>query len=155
MTGISFGNLLIKQVVAELSAELPNVDTFVTLSPIPKLAAWMQDQGHDLGDLLPVQRRATAAHYLLHAKRSDGLPVDPVARFHLGNGAEIHGLHAAADSSERGHAQSGGVMVNYLYDLSKTERHHEEFAEQGKIAATRQIKALGNEGTLPFAAAAE
>ncbi len=82
-----------------------------------------------------------AARYLLFAKREDGMPLDPVARFHLGNGAELHELHAEADLSQNGRSQSGGAMVNYLYDLKKTERHHEEFAAHATIEASRSVRA--------------
>ena len=70
------------------------------------------------------------------AKRGDGKPMDPVARFHLGNGAEIHEVHVQADLSDNGRDQSRGAMVNYLYDLSRTEQTHEDFALRGKIAAS-------------------
>ena len=82
-----------------------------------------------------------AARYLMFAKRKDGMPLDPVARFHLGNGAELYDLHAEADLSPNGQAQSSGAMVNYLYDLNKTERHHEEFATHATIEASRAVRA--------------
>ncbi len=150
LTGISFGNLLIKQVVTELSRELRGLDTFVTLSPIPGLNRWLvgetehPEHGHAAEAVLaatasPQDVRAMAARYLMLAKREDGMPLDPVARFHLGNGAELHELHACADLSPNGRAQSGGAMVNYLYDLNKTERHHEEFATHATIQASRSV----------------
>ncbi|MEM8978902.1 MAG: malonyl-CoA decarboxylase [Pseudomonadota bacterium] len=153
LAGISFGNLLIKQVVAELALELPGLSQFVTLSPIPGLTAWMADQKEDseLGGaadaLLQSDRsngdlKALAARYLLQAKRPDGLPRDPVARFHLGNGAEVHAVHLDADLSQNGLAQSKGAMVNYLYDLKSTERHHEAFALNGTVAASKPVQAL-------------
>ncbi|MFA3918887.1 malonyl-CoA decarboxylase [Ruegeria hyattellae] len=152
LTGISFGNLLIKQVVTELSRELQGLDTFVTLSPIPGLTRWLAgetehpEHGHAAEAVLaktatPQDLRAMAARYLMFAKREDGMPLDPVARFHLGNGAELHELHAEADLSPNGRSQSGGAMVNYLYDLNKTERHHEEFATHATIEASRSVRA--------------
>ncbi|SOH95476.1 malonyl-CoA decarboxylase [Monaibacterium marinum] len=158
LKGISFGNLLIKQVVAELSLEYPNLTHFVTLSPIPGLNKWLATQTNDEaigpaaqtmleGTATAEQTRAMAARYLITAKRPDGKPVDPVARFHLGNGAEVHAVHANADSSPNGRAQSGGAMVNYLYDLSKTEHHHENFALRSVVAASRSTLALS---TAPF-----
>lgn len=69
------------------------------------------------------------------AKRPDGGPYDPVARFHLGNGALVHAVHANADVSTNGIAQSGGTMVNYLYDLSLISQNHERFAAAQEIAA--------------------
>jgi len=155
LTGISFGNLLIKQVVAELSLECPQIDAYVTLSPIPGLNRWLATQTEDAANGQATQAvldqtahpdtvRALAARYLLDAKRDDGLPLDPVARFHLGNGAEIFDVHAAADTSANGVAQSSGAMVNYLYDLTQTERNHEGFVMTKAVAASRAMKALSS-----------
>ena len=155
LSGISFGNLLIKQVVAEMSRDLPALKQFVTLSPIPGLNRWLAtqtedpDHGHIASAILEgradaMDVRGMAARYLLHAKRGDGMPYDPVARFHLGNGAEVYDLHADADTSENGRAQSSGAMVNYLYDLSQTQSRHEEFALNGVVAAARPAQALAN-----------
>ncbi len=152
LAGISFGNLLIKQVVTELSRELQQLSTFVTLSPIPGLNRWLAgetehpEHGHAAQAVMaetatPQDTRAMAARYLMFAKREDGMPLDPVARFHLGNGAELHEVYADADPSPNGLAQSGGAMVNYLYDLNQTERYHEEFATSDTIQASRSIRA--------------
>jgi malonyl-CoA decarboxylase len=141
LAGISFGNSLIKQVVADLSQEVPNLKTFVTLSPIPDLMRWLAQ--NDIA--LPEDEdacRQVAARYLLHAKRADDTPFDPVARFHLGNGALVHAVHAGADLSPNGQRQSGGVMVNYLYDLNHITQNHERFAATGRIAASADVKAL-------------
>jgi malonyl-CoA decarboxylase len=70
------------------------------------------------------------------------LPADPVARFHLGNGAQLFGLHGAADQSAKGREQSAGIMVNYLYDLPKIEENHEAYFDQGKIAVSRSVNRL-------------
>ena len=153
LKGISFGNLLIKQVAKELALELPQLSDFVTLSPIPRLNTWLVDQTNDpdighvaaavLAGVAPsYDVRAMAARYLVDAKRGDGTPVDPVARFHLGNGAEIHAVHAGADSSDNGRYQSGGAMVNYLYNLSLVERNHAAFVLDSTVAASKTIKAL-------------
>lgn len=143
--GISFGNLLIKQVVAELKKELPQLDTFVTLSPIPGLNSWIKKQDTELAKSV-VKGAAdddvllsVTAHYLADAKDSKGRPVDPVARFHLGNGAEIYDIHAQADTTENGLAQSSGAMVNYLYNLKNIEKNHEHFVSQGGIARSRFV----------------
>ena len=157
LRGISFGNFLIKQVVADLSVELPRLKSFVTLSPLPGLAQWIggtespvSDQvvsdlrsGENLeanADLL----RSLAARYLLLAKRNDDLPLDPVARFHLSNGASVHELHAMADTSENGMKNSFGVMVNYLYDIPKVEGQHETFAQTGEVIASKSVTQLAN-----------
>ena len=142
LASISFGNSLIKQVAADLSAELPGLKTFVTLSPIPGLVQWLgaNDMQPPLED--DEALRQLAAAYLLTAKRPDGLPLDPVARFHLGNGAEVHALHAGADTSEKGLRQSAGAMVNYLYDLEKVTQNHERFAASHDIAASSEVSSL-------------
>ncbi|WP_108482743.1 malonyl-CoA decarboxylase [Oceaniglobus ichthyenteri] len=158
LSGVSFGNLLIKQVVAELSRECPQIASYVTLSPIPGLNRWLATQIDDPAHGQAAQSvldgtaeaediRAMAARYLLGAKREDGLPLDPVARFHLGNGAEVHEIHASADLSDNGMAQSSGAMVNYLYDRAQTERNHESFAATAAITAARGVRALS---TAPF-----
>lgn len=142
LANISFGNSLIKQVVADLSAELPGLKTFVTLSPIPGLMRWLdqQDLPWDITD--DQHMKMVAAHYLLSAKRGKNMPRDPVARFHLGNGARILGIHAQADTSEKGMAQSGGTMVNYHYDLANISRNHERFAEAQEIIASSEVRGL-------------
>ncbi len=85
---------------------------------------------------------ALAARYLLDARRDDGQPPDPVARFHLGNGAELAAIHWPADTSANGLKNSAGVMVNYRYRLDRIEANHEAYASDGKIAATRAVRAL-------------
>jgi malonyl-CoA decarboxylase len=85
---------------------------------------------------------ALTAEYLLRAKRDDGLPLDPVARFHFGNGASLEAIHPGADPSARGIAQSCGVMVNYRYDLNTVEANHELFAHRREIVTTRAIRSL-------------
>ena len=118
------------------------IATFVTLSPIPGLVQWLgaNDMQPPLED--DEALRQLAAAYLLTAKRPDGLPLDPVARFHLGNGAEVHALHAGADTSEKGLRQSAGAMVNYLYDLEKVTQNHERFAASHDIAASSEVSSL-------------
>lgn len=145
LSGISFGNSLIKQVVADLSARFPNLETFVTLSPIPGLVRWLDDQGIDAASLEGEQQRAWAANYLLRAKSSNGAPLDPVARFHLGNGAKVHQVHAGADASKNGLRQSAGVMVNYLYDRSQIAANHEQFITNREIAASDAVRKLAGE----------
>jgi malonyl-CoA decarboxylase len=173
LKGVSFGNFLIKQVVEELLRDMPWLKAFVTLSPLPGFARWLtaQRQGgsavlqsltdadqlaaldeerwHERGELTsaiePVLQRA-AALYLLRAKAANGKPLDPVARFHLGNGARLERINMAADLSAKGLSQSHGVMVNYLYDLAAIEKNHEIYAESGEVvcaSAVRKILAGG------------
>lgn len=144
LAGISFGNSLIKQVVSDLAAELPGLKTFVTLSPIPGLLRWLETQQVPYDPQDAKGMAALAAHYLLHAKRPDGQPVDPVARFHLGNGAMIQAVHAGADISANGMRQSGGVMVNYLYDLGKVEKYLDRYAESREFTAAQPVRALAS-----------
>ena len=145
LSGISFGNSLIKQVVQDLSREMPHLKTFVTLSPIPGLTKWIKDEGleklvEDQGML-----KQLTAHYLVEVKGKNRRPIDPVAKFHLGNGAIIHQINMDADLSEKGLLQSKGVMVNYLYDLSKISQNVELFSKEGEISANTTIKSLSRQ----------
>lgn len=144
LANISFGNSLIKQVASDLSTELPGLKTFVTLSPIPGLTSWLDRENVRWDTNDPERMRVLASAYLLSAKDTNGDPADPVARFHLGNGAIVHAVHADADTSEKGRTQSGGVMVNYLYDLSKVTQNHERFATRHEIASSSQIRSLAS-----------
>ncbi|EEX11711.1 malonyl-CoA decarboxylase [Citreicella sp. SE45] len=142
LAGISFGNSLIKQVTEDLSAELPNLKTFVTLSPIPTLTRWMAEQGIDPNGLDDDGLKAAAAQFLLTAKRDDGMPYDPVARFHLGNGAYVHAVHAGADMSSKGLSESAGAMVNYRYEAESFAENHERFVGQKEVVASKAVRAL-------------
>ena len=84
--------------------------------------------------------RKLVLNYLLLAKKGK-YPLDPVARFHIGNGAQVQQIHASADLSEKGLAQSYGVMVNYLYDLRYIERNHEQYVTEGNIEFNDKLKA--------------
>jgi malonyl-CoA decarboxylase len=149
LAGISFGQFLIKQVVEDLSREFPALDTFVTLSPIPGFQRWLDTQGEatlpadlPLEDPRAARRMALGAHYLLCAKDRRGRAVDPVARFHLGNGARVERLCWMGDTSAKGMAQSGGLMVNYLYDPATLEANHEAFSREGTVAASPALRTL-------------
>ena len=150
LRGVSFGNFLIKQVVEDLSAEFPGLRSFVTLSPVPGLRRWAlaQEGGErELAEALEAGARsealpALAARYLTEARARDGGALDPVARFHLGNGARLEQIHAGADPGPRGRADSWGVMVNYLYDLGHIETNHEAYANEGVIATSSAVRRL-------------
>ena len=142
LAGISFGNFLIKQVVEDLTNEFENLKTFVTLSPIPLLQAWFENEGAKMKQDETNNLSKLAAFYLLNGKRDDGLPFDPVARFHLGNGAQVHAVHENADISEKGINQSQGMMVNYLYDPSMIGINHEKFVSENIIPASNEIISL-------------
>ncbi|QEY65485.1 MCD, Malonyl-CoA decarboxylase MCD [Metapseudomonas lalkuanensis] len=161
LRGISFGNFLIKQVVEELAREIPGLRHYVTLSPVPGLRRWLDGLGDDpqLGaaaaellkalkpDAPPPPRTeqpllALAAEYFLHAKNGAGLPLDPVARFHLGNGARLERLNWRGDLSVSGLRQAAGLMVNYRYELRQIEKNHEAYANQGAVAASPEVRKL-------------
>jgi len=83
-----------------------------------------------------------AGAYFLVAKRADGRPIDPVAGFHLGNGARLERLNWLGDTSLKGLRESAGIMVNYLYRLDDIEKNHEAYANQGTVAASNAVKKL-------------
>jgi malonyl-CoA decarboxylase len=169
LRGISFGNFLIKQVVEELVREIPSLKTFVTLSPAPGFASWLSgllaDREH--GPLTEEDRLALqilqdpswvdepegddevqprilslAAHYFLEAKTAGKRPPDPVARFHLGNGARLERINWRGDISQKGLRESHGIMVNYLYEIREIEKNHETYAESGAVTASRAVRGL-------------
>ncbi|WP_246731449.1 malonyl-CoA decarboxylase [Methylocapsa sp. S129] len=166
---VSFGNFLIKQVVEELKREWPRLTNFVTLSPVPGFAAWLRREAADKNSpaISAQARRALAllekpnwsakiaakdafertlvplaAHYFLHARTASGRVVDPVARFHLGNGARLERLNPFGDLSEAALRQSHGLMVNYLYDLDHIEENHEAFANKNEVVASSAVRKL-------------
>ncbi|TCZ57899.1 malonyl-CoA decarboxylase domain-containing protein [Roseicella aquatilis] len=202
LDGISFGNFLIKRVVALLQEELKNVRQFATLSPIPGFGRWLMAQLAEGDPLLieaeqaaalrqlapaglalpapgeagsapilletPVQTLArvlsrrgwqreealakalepillrACARYLLNegARNNPRRARDPVAHFHLSNGARVERLNWRADVSDKGLKESFGLMVNYLYDPARIEENHEEYAGEGKRPAASAIRRL-------------
>ena len=159
LAGVSFGNFLIKQVVEEIGKRYPKAKRYVTLSPIPGFCQWLAKQdnpaeldvqelrslakveGTDTTDSRWESTIALCAQYLV-TKSANGLAMDPVARFHLGNGASLHAIHWAADLSDKGVEQSIGLMVNYLYDLGSIEENHDAYFDQGKVATSRAVARL-------------
>ena len=147
LKGVPFGNYLIKRVVGLLQQELPQLATFATLSPVPGFAKWLA-KAHD-GQVPGAQGlRALGAKYLVQAKGKGGQPLDPVARFHLGNGARLEAIHANADLSQNGQRQAHGLMVNYVYDLGEIEANHFALTELGTVATSKAVHQL-IEGTEP------
>ncbi|MDX2288768.1 MAG: malonyl-CoA decarboxylase [Hyphomicrobiaceae bacterium] len=169
LKGISFGSFLIKQVVEELAREVPSLKTFVTLSPVPTFARWLDRVRADDSDsiLLPADREALkalrnpewherpdmsdalkatllplAAAYFMRARSADNRPVDPVARFHLGNGARLESINWQGDLSEKGLREAHGLMVNYRYELKDIEKNHEAYANDGQVIVSRTVKGL-------------
>jgi len=167
LAGISFGGFLIKDVVYELRRELPGLRTFATLSPMPGFRAWLAER-KAAGDLhgealveavargrlptdpeelerlrLPVLR--LGARYLLQARRDGVRALDPVANFHLANGALVERLNWLANPSPGGVEASLGLMVNYLYRLDRIESTHEAYAREGAVAASPAVTRLAHE----------
>src|SRR5207302_193803 len=169
LAGVSFGHFLIKQVVEEIRRVVPRLSTFVTLSPVPGFAHWLaRERAAETSIYLTAEDRArlaaldlptwwqnaeidetvrepllrAAAAYFLAARTPRGLPVDSVARFHLGNGARLEQIDWLADTSPKGLAQSHGLMVNYRYDLDEIEQNHEAYAASRAIAASNAVRRL-------------
>ena len=168
LTGISFGNFLIKQVVRELAAEIPRLRRFATLSPIPGFRNWLIREAqerrlpagpsggeatldgiespdwpadHAPGEHSRADLSRLCAHYLLRAKHGIH-PLDPVARFHLRNGARLERINWLSDPSPAGLVQSAGMMVNYVYDEAAVVANHEAFVNEGRVAHSRGIASL-------------
>jgi malonyl-CoA decarboxylase len=163
LDGISFGNALIKRVVQELAHEFRHLRTFVTLSPMPRFREWLETQGKIGGsaddplkamfvnrawarDLSAAATLKTpllqlAAHYLLEAKRGKRA-FDPVAQFHLSNGARLERINWLADTSAKGMRESAGMMVNYLYRLDQIDDNQVAYMLDGRIVANPHVTAL-------------
>lgn len=167
LQGISFGNFLIKQVADELAEEIEPLKHFATLSPIPGLRRWFEPlwrEGlderfsaaeyatlaaldepqwwlhEDIVDAVQPLLMKACAHYLLDAKRGEE-PADPVARFHLSNGARIEQINWLGDTSEERLRQSYGLLVNYVYDRRSVIKNHEAYVAKGKIASASTVAA--------------
>lgn len=169
LKGVSFGDFLIKHVTDELAAELPDIKTFATLSPVPGFRNWLDAAVTDETARLPLgdfgrrrlQRLDEAdwhldetavaeleplllklcAHYFLHAK-SAGEPVDPVARFHLRNGARLERINWLGNTSSKGLVQSSGMLVNYVYDRKTVTQNHEAYVNHGEIISSAAVQQL-------------
>lgn len=163
LKGIHLGNFLIKRVVRQLAGEFPSLKEFCTLSPVPTFDVFVRGdeplQNNKLGDRAAVSLTALrkkvvnssselapssgswaklCAAYLLQTAPGAG---DPVARFHLDNGARLERINLEADLSTKGLRQSHGVMVNYAYDLADIEANSRAFAS-GKVCASRRVRSL-------------
>jgi malonyl-CoA decarboxylase len=161
LRGVSFGNFLIKQVVEELKAELPHLSRFSTLSPVPGFRRWLTSRPandsdaallaqlkidewwHD--DSLSARLRPSLMSLCAMYLTREATPrpsADPVARFHLGNGARLERINWLGNTAPRGIQESFGIMVNYLYDLDAIEANHEAFAHDGTVVRSPDVDAL-------------
>ncbi|MGI9400239.1 MAG: malonyl-CoA decarboxylase, partial [Rhizobiaceae bacterium] len=167
LLGIPLGNFLIKQVVQDLQRNYPGLKEFATLSPVPGFAKWLQEARAGQGEIkLPEEVLAALdeagnsewwvndilsrnlerqlvpamAWYLCDQKDDEGRPADPVARFHLGNGAKLERINWAGDISTSRLQASLGIMVNYRYQLDEIERNHEKFANSRTVVASPSVK---------------
>ena len=165
---IPLGNFLIKMVVTELISELPAIKTFSTLSPIPGFADWVKTELKlDKSEFIPEKDKETfkllddpdwqnnkessellkkplirlCAKYLVEVKRHDK-PLNSVARFHFGNGAQLYRINWLGNTSTYGIAKSFGIMVNYLYDLKQIESNHENYVQNNKLAVSRSVRTI-------------
>jgi len=163
LKGISFGNFLLKQVVLELSLEMPQLRKFATLSPVPGFAKWLAGQAQENQQLVSLvsalahqdwhedealqammrpQLLHLTATYIATAKSKKNTVSDPVAKFHLGNGACVDAIHWPADLSTKGLSESFGVMINYWYEVDEIEARHEAFVQQQAVALSPKVKTM-------------
>jgi malonyl-CoA decarboxylase len=164
---VSFGNVLIKQVVEDLGKEFPRVRTFATLSPIPGFRTWLVERAamapqsvspalaelvaHDedvtqsdiaaAPDQLREELMERCARYLISTGEGLGAQ-DAVARFHLANGARLERLNWMGDTSAMGMRRSYGLTVNYVYRLTDLERNHDAYANQFRVATSKAFRQL-------------
>ena len=166
LRGVTLGNALIRRAVESLRQEFPRLKTFATLSPVPGFRAWLTgavrdgdrpsaeilarlDESnwlHEGAESSDLQRQVVplCAEYLLFAKRGQE-PADPVARFHLANGARLERLNWMGDTSEAGIGRSAGLTANYLYKLSDVEKNHQAYVTERKVIASRRVERLVHE----------
>ena len=167
LSRVTLGNFLIKRVLYEIQEELPHIKNFGTLSPIPGFADWLsyveepkiksiltsfknqdvsflKSQDLKLGDSRIIENeeeiKKLVAHYIVNEKDQQGLPMNDVSRFHLGNGAIVEDIVLNANISEQGFKGSYGVMVNYLYELNYIEKNHEDYMNNNKVIVSDKIK---------------
>ncbi|NQW08013.1 MAG: malonyl-CoA decarboxylase family protein [Candidatus Pelagibacter sp.] len=167
LSRVTLGNFLIKRVVYEIQEELPHIKNFGTLSPIPGFSEWftyleepkiksilanlknqdvsfLRSQDLKLGDSRIIENKEAliklVAHYIVNEKNQQGLPVNDVSRFHLGNGAIVEDIVINGNVSEQGFKRSYGMMVNYLYELKNIEKNHEDYMNNNKVIVSDKIK---------------
>ena len=125
-----------KRTIEALPSDLALLD-FPELLAIP---GWHERP--DLAEALRTPLMRLAAHYLTREKGRGGRARDPVAHFHLANGARVERLDWLGDTSRKGIQQSAGLMINYLYRLSDIEDNHEAYSGEGKVAVSSGVRSL-------------
>ena len=154
LAGVSFGNFLIKQVATNLQLRFPQLKKFSTISPVPGLRTWLQQKATsepgvadllkrfdvDADEELRTQLEQLTASYFLEQKTEQLEPLDPVARFHLKNGAVLERINILGNPSPAGMERSFGTMVNYVYNLSRVEDNHEDYVKNHNVIAGSQVK---------------
>ena len=188
LTGVNFGDFLIKRVVDDIARNLPNIKTFATLSPIPGFRSWLDRRLEEgaiplaaaerdalaaamgtgpaaagikaalahkdwfaderLSEALRVPLLRACARYLVNEKRG-ARTRDPVAHFHLTNGARLERLNWLANVSAAGMGRSYGIMVNYVYALDEIEANHEAYRGRGEVAAAAAIREPAEQAVAP------
>jgi malonyl-CoA decarboxylase len=166
LRGVPFGNALIARAVDALQRELPGLNTFATISPVPGFRPWLTAMARDGDRANPVYALLVSkleaadwsensaetvelekalvplcAFYLLHIKRGQE-PADSVARFHLGNGARLERLNWLSDTSAAGIHRSAGLTANYLYRLSEMRQNQQAYVTDRKVIASRRLQSL-------------
>lgn len=172
LKGVNLGNFLIKRVADALKRELPQLDRFCTLSPIPSFNAFLNSKEPLNPGVLAAEKiraveklRASAverlaaagsgplpapllkdlsklcAVHLIHSATKGYPHADPVARFHLGNGAQLKQINPNGDRSAKGIRESHGFMVNYAYELDNIETNYEKFTA-GEVVTAKRVRAL-------------
>ncbi|PRP89042.1 hypothetical protein PROFUN_02320 [Planoprotostelium fungivorum] len=158
LSGIEMGHFLLKKIISELQRDAPDVNRFCTFSPIPNFRNWLGQQqisssptshvdhllqiASPCNDQDAMHHESTmmelCAHYLHDCKRKRHA-ADPVAHFHLKNGAMLGPLFWAADGSPLRKSQSFGMMVSYIYHLQTKEKNADDYLQRGKIAVSDQF----------------
>jgi malonyl-CoA decarboxylase len=176
LKGVPLGNALIGQVTSQLTRELPGLDTFATLSPVPGFCSWLETlaRSHS-GSAAHVAAAATlaclersdwftspetsaalerqlvplCAYYLLRVKRGDN-PADPVARFHLRNGARLERINWLSDTSTAGLTGSAGLMVNYVYRCSVSRHEYDVSTKRRSACSSPRVRLLAEQASSMF-----
>ena len=176
LKGVSLGNALIGQVADELQGMNSGLETFTTLSPVPGFRAWMMNlppaetggplsanaalalaglersgwpADFDMSAKLKRELLPLCAYYLLRVKR-DGEPADPVARFHLRNGACLERINWLSDTSAAGMRRAAGLMVNYLYRRNNPRCRYDAATRGQTMSASPRVERLAGQASALF-----